>query len=148
MNFIIIAVMILATGDIMSLQEYYLARAIQGERPDLVCPKLDECSGLPEKIGQVVLNRLDAGWCGSIQECVDSGFWGAREIALPDPWAVQAARNVLAADTTTDEFYVFSIHDVSKLELDLDDALYTAQGNGYALAFYGRDTDWRKETVK
>lgn len=128
----------------VSVEEHHLARAIQGERPDLVCSSIldSRCQHLSDSIGQVVINRLEANWCDSIQECVDSGFWGAQNVNLPDSWAIESARRVLQKNEVTSSFYVFSIPDTEKLGLSLSDSLFYVLGNGSGLVFYDRKTTW------
>ena len=114
---------------------YHMARAIHGEGPKLVCPNLD-CD-LPERIGQVIFNRYKAGWCDTIENCVDEGFWGAERVIIPDSWAIHAAERILERKETTDTFFVLSIQDCEALGLDTDEALHFVQNGIWGLAFYG-----------
>ena len=119
-----------------TLDEYHLARAIAGERPDLV--SLD----LADRIGYVVLNRLDSDWCPTIQTCVDGGFWGALHVDIPPNWALESARRVLEDWQPTGDFYVFSLADCQKLGLRFADANFWQCTRGWCLAFFGRHTTW------
>ena len=118
--------------------ELYLARAIQGERPDLVSPSLD----LASRVGQVVLNRLDAGWCSTIQSCVESGFWGAETILVPDQWALDLARDLLERREITKDFYVFSAGDCKMLGLDMNETTHAVENDEYGLYFFDRELEW------
>lgn len=121
-----------------TVDEMTLATAIQGERPDLVTG--DPVLG--EHVGQVVLNRLDAGWCDSIQQCVNGGFWGAKKVGFPDQWALDIARRVIERKEITNTFYAFGLHDCEALGLKLEDSLYYQRNGVFGIAFYGRDTEW------
>lgn len=129
---------------------YHLARAIDGERPSLVClygAHDPVCQQLADDIGRVVLNRLDAKWCGSVQECVNTGFWGAADVEFPEPWAVESAMRVLESSRRSNHFYVFLIDDCDKLELEKEDATYTFSNGTFGFYFYDRHTRWQtKET--
>ena len=123
---------------------YHLARAIEGERPDLVCPGIydTQCQELADRVGQAVLNRLNAGWCESVQACVDGGFWGAEVVMVPQRWAVESALRVLLSPVETDDFYVFSVHDREKLGLQKGDANFVLESGEWGLYFYGPNTTW------
>lgn len=118
--------------------ELELARAIAGEQPDLV----SHDSALAEHVGQVVLNRLDAGWCPTIPLCVEAGFWGAVQIDIPPNWALEAARRLLERGEITNDFYVFSRADCHKLGLEFEHANYWQCSEHFCLAFYGPETVW------
>lgn len=126
---------------LMTPDEYHLARAIDGERPNLVCPNLDkpECKSLADRVGQVALNRKKAGWCSSIETCVNKGFWGAKDISVPRQWAVESAKRVLDRDTLTDDFFVFSRADRDKLGLSTEEANFSAWREGWGLYFYSNN---------
>ena len=124
---------------------YHLARAIDGERPNLVCPygAYDPvCRQLADDIGRVVLNRLDAKWCDSVESCVDNGFWGAADVEFPEPWAVESARRVLDSPKRSSHFYLFSIDDCNKLKLRKEDADYVFSNGVFGFYFYDRHTQW------
>lgn len=137
MNKIILAFMLLF-GTVPDRNILVLATAIQGERPQLVCPNLDEqeCQDLAMRVGQVAVNRLRAGWCDDMNECVNGGFWGAKHVVgVPEPWALVAAKRALRAPATEDLF-VYSLQDCESLGLSLEDANHSARNGDWGLYFY------------
>jgi hypothetical protein len=133
------AVLIFLLIHSISIDEYHLARAIQGERPDLVSSLPD----LADRIGYVAINRLEAGWCSSMEQCVREGFWGAESVKWPDEWAVESAKRVWNGGAKhTDLFYVMSLEDTNNLKIT-EKPLYREVGpHGLGLVFYGRTLKW------
>lgn len=117
-----------------TLDEYHLARAIQGEGVALACPTLD-CQ---QRVGAVLVGtvyaRLDAGWCQSVRECVDGAYWGAATVRYPDWWALDAARYASKIGGTAK--FVFSKDDLEKLGLDKSAALFFVENEEWGMYFY------------
>jgi len=126
-----------------TLPQYAVAHAIAGERPDLACSTL-ECERIAsELIGDVILNRLEAGWCADIVECATVGFHGTYVVDYPDWDNVQAAKDILAEGGATNSiFYVFSRGDIEKLGIAERDIVVVV-GDELPLFFCRKETTWQ-----
>lgn len=135
-----IALFLILSG--ASLDEYTLATAIEGEAAMF----LSNQSSVADRVGQVVVNRLEAGWCKTIRECVDGGFWGAQYVRIPTQAALESAQRVLKGETNqTNDMFVFSASDVEALNLGMDLATHIARKGDWVLAFFNNNINLKEK---
>lgn len=119
-----------------SLDQYWIARAIQGEGADL----MDDPVATGRAIAHTILERRDIGWCDTIEQCVKEGYWGVANTEFPDEWAIAIAKEV--GSRKTNAVYVMSSEDCNKLRIDKGQAVLTMAGSHHALYFFERDLKW------
>jgi hypothetical protein len=131
---IVITLFLILSG--ASYDEYILARAIEGEAAPFV--KLNP--EIADRVGVVALNRLNAGWCSNIENCVLDGFWGIRNVRIPNQAALESAQRVLKGEANqTNDLFVFSLQDCEALNLDMNLATAIATKRNWTLVFFKND---------
>jgi hypothetical protein len=102
--------------------QYEIARMLDGEAVACVG---DFCHDAATFLIDTVYNRLDAGWCESIETCLNEGYWGYHDAPLiPGNWAIEAARDYQRQNH--DILFAFSDKDRIGLGLDRNTALAIA----------------------
>lgn len=105
----------------ISGDEYWLARTIYGEA---YFKGGDAAAYL---IADTIFNRIDYGWCDSIEGCALRWYYGVRSpwSAFPSQDAFRFAREALRTRETKRRYpivYALSSEDVENLALSLEDA--------------------------
>lgn len=119
-----------------TLNQYWIARAIQGEGADL----MDDPVAAGRAIAHTILERRNAGWCDTIEQCVREGYWGISNVEFPDEWAIAIAKEI--GPKKTNAVYVMSFEDCKKLKIDKGQAVLVMTGSHHALYFFERDLKW------
>lgn len=117
-------------------EEYWIARMIEGEGYNLV-------SGTDAAwyLADTVYNRIDAGWCSGVSECILGGYWGHTRAPVPHYKSILLAKEIVANKgerTRPDIFFAFSHGDVEYLGLKASDAVVSVTVQDYGFYFYGR----------
>lgn len=112
-----IVLLLLLAG--INRDQYELARMLDGEAHGCVD---DFCHDAAVSLLDTVYNRLDAGWCGSVKECLNDGYWGYLDVPLiPTSWAIESVRRYRRQNR--DIVFAFSGKDCSQLNIDKNLAL-------------------------
>lgn len=128
-----------------TMDEYWAAKAIEGEGINLCAdPEL-----AARYILDTVANRLDAGWCSSIQDCVMKGYWGHTRVIYPQEKNILLARRILGRPyrPRIDAVYAFSRGDIHSLNLNAQDASAFVGGVD-PFFFYPKETTFAREGDK
>jgi len=122
----------------ISFDQYSLAQMLDGEAYD--CTD-SFCHEAATSLIDTVYNRLYRGWCYTVQECLEAGYWGYLEAPeIPSAWAVEAVMDYQRQNR--DIVFAFSGRDCDRLQLDRDLALVEAG----PFFFYGNEIDLSGES--
>jgi len=118
----IIKVVLLLLLAAITPEQYALAQMLDGEAYGC---EGDYCHEAATFLVDTVYNRLDRGWCSSIQDCLERGYWGYVEASeIPSVWAVEAV--TVYRRGNRDIVFAFSGRDCDRLNLDRSAAVVAA----------------------
>lgn len=89
-----------------ALQALWVARMLQGE---MVIDSLETAQLLMD----TVYNRAHAGWCSGIQDCIESGYWGALVVKEPALYYLNLTKTLGWYER--DIFFAFSASDIRRV---------------------------------
>lgn len=130
-----VSIIWLLFGHLVSHDAYWMAVAIQGEGCHLVN---EESAWL---MGDTILNRLDAGLCSTIEQCVKDAYWGWPN---GEKWLTEDTYH-LAIDILSQRhrrnrqqiYFAFSQEDVARKDIPIKNAISQCSPS-WCLHFYGR----------
>lgn len=117
--------------------EIWMARVIQGECTDCTEHLREAAYWLTDTL----LNRMEHGWCDSVEDCAVNGFWGSSRFPYPSEDYVLLAQDAMDRDGRAAAFYALSYNDCVTHDIDTSEAIHAVG----PLYFFAEDLDIARE---